>query len=530
MESRLLQLYNLTRSLSTETDHTKILEMTLKGAIEITRADGGSLYTCNGQKLAFHIMINRSLNIHLGGTSRNRIPFAPLELFFENQPNLHNVACAAVNKDQVFNIPDAYTETKFDFSGTKAFDKQTGYRSKSFLAIPLKDHENTIIGVLQLLNRISETGEPTEFNQQDQQLGEFLASQAAITLTNFNLIQAQKKLFESFIELIATAIDDKSPHTGGHCRRVPELTLMIADAANDSNSPEFKDFHMSESDRYELRLASLLHDCGKITTPVHVVEKATKLETIFDRIELVEARFEILKRDLVIESLKAGKANDAETKAKLEAFEKELQFLKRCNLGGEFMNPSDQSEVRRISQYTWTNSANQVVPLLNFEEVRNLTISRGTLNDDERQIINRHIDLSIEMLEKLPYPKNLSRIPEFAGGHHEKMDGRGYPRGLTRDQMSLQARIMGLADIFEALTAKDRPYKKGKTLSETLDILGKMKLNHHVDPDIFDLFIREKIYLRYAEIFMDPAQIDSVDESKIPGFEIFKTKGSSQSA
>jgi HD domain len=288
---------------------------------------------------------------------------------------------------------------------------------------------------------------------------------------------------------------------------------------------------MSDKDRYELKIAGLLHDCGKVTTPVHVVDKATKLQTIFDRIGLVDTRFEVLKRDAEIAAMKeklAAPANangewqkaDRDLTVRLREINEDRQFLRFCNFGSEAMRDDDQERVRKISRdYRWRDVDGNSVDFLTDEEVKNLTIRSGTLTPEERQTINHHIEVTIKMLESLPWPRHLKNVPEYAGGHHERMDGKGYPRGLTREQMSVQARVMGIADIFEALTAKDRPYKKGKTLTESLNILGRFKLNGHVDPDLFNVFVREKVYLRYAEQFLDPEQIDTVDETAIPGYQ-----------
>jgi hypothetical protein len=285
---------------------------------------------------------------------------------------------------------------------------------------------------------------------------------------------------------------------------------------------------MSDNDRKQLWLAGLLHDCGKITTPVHVVEKSTKLETIFDRIQIVDARFEVLKRDAEIRALKRKLDAGNDTRrhaeinvalsAELARMDDDRAFLRRANIGSEFMRPEDQQRVRDIARLRWIGPDGNEQDLLNEEEIGNLTLKAGTLNAQEREIINNHISVTIRMLESLPWPKHLQQVPEYAGGHHERMDGNGYPRGLRGDQMSVQARMMAIADIFEALTAKDRPYKKGKTLTESLQILGGFRQRNHIDPDLFDVFIRQKVYLQYARRFMDPAQIDEVDESKIPGY------------
>ncbi|HSD84603.1 MAG TPA: HD domain-containing phosphohydrolase, partial [Anaerolineae bacterium] len=445
----------------------------------------------------------------------------------DGTPNHSMVAAYAVLNQQTVNIEDAYQAEGFDFSGTRDFDQRTGYRSRSFLTIPMKNHENEIIGVLQLLNAQDlQTGEITPFSNENQHLVESLASQAAVALTNHNLIEGLKQLFESFIQLIADAIDEKSPYTGGHCRRVPVLAMMIAESAIRQRTGAFENFRLNDKEMYELRIAAWLHDCGKVTTPEYVMDKPTKLSTIFDRINLVDQRFELLKAQAEVAMLrKLSGATPGEKdvlEEEFQAFREQLDtdrdFLRQANIGSESMSPEDQQRVRDIAAYQLLDANGNQVPFLSENEVYNLNITRGTLTSEERQIINNHIVVTIDMLESLPYPKALKRVPEYAGGHHERMDGKGYPRGLTREQMSIPARIMGVADIFEALTARDRPYKKAKTLSESLQILGRMKENNHIDPDVFDLFVREKIYLHYARQFLEPEQIDEVDERNIPGY------------
>jgi HD-GYP domain-containing protein (c-di-GMP phosphodiesterase class II) len=394
----------------------------------------------------------------------------------------------------------------------------------------MRNHEQEIIGVLQLINSLDPLSQAVrQFSHDDQQLLESLASQAAIALSNRRLIQQLEELFESFINLINTAIDDKSPYTGGHCARVPALTMMLAEAATHAQTQSsLQNFAMTEKEKYELKIAALLHDCGKITTPVHVVDKSTKLQTIYDRIHLLDTRFEVLKRDAEIKLLRAELAAGGDL-AQREAARKEYReyltrldddraFLRQCNMGSEKMSDADQARVQTIAQYQWRNEAGEQVSFLSADEMDNLLIRSGTLTTAEREIIKHHINVTIKMLESLPWPRHLKNVPEFAGGHHERMDGKGYPRGLTREQMSVQARMMGIADIFEALTAKDRPYKEGKTLTESLTILGKFKEGGHIDPELFDIFIREKVYLIYAKKFLDPSQIDEVDLSKIPGY------------
>jgi HD-GYP domain-containing protein (c-di-GMP phosphodiesterase class II) len=516
---RLEQLNAIGASLSAERDINRLLESILTAAKSITRADGGTLYRVTEERtLRFEIVRTSSLKYYLGGTTGNPVPFYPIQLLKDGKPNHNMVAAYAALTGKTVNIADAYSTEGFDFTGTRAFDQKTGYRSKSFLTVPMRNHEHEIIGVLQLINAVDPTsGEIVAFSASDQRLCESLASQAAIALTNRMLINQLEHLFESFINMINTAIDEKSPYTGGHCQRVPVLTMLLAEAVNETREGPLRDFQMSDKDRYELKIAGLLHDCGKVTTPVHVVDKATKLETIYDRIHLIDTRFEVLRRDVEIEALK-NDLGERELRARLRQLDDDRKFLHACNVGGERMRDEDIERVRRIAGYRWRDMAGHDVSFLTEDELKNLTIRAGTLTEDERKIINHHIVATIKMLDSLPWPRHLANVPEYAGGHHERMDGKGYPKGLKREEMSVQARCMGIADIFEALTAKDRPYKKGKTLSESLEILGKFRLNGHIDPDLFDVFVRRKVYRRYAEMFLDPEQIDVVDEAKIPGY------------
>lgn len=525
-------LTSVGKALSAEKDHDRLMELILQAARDLTGADGGTVYSrTDADCLRFEIMRTDSLDLVLGGTSGQNIDYPPLPLYnAEGQPNQHMVAARAALSGETVNVPDAYNATGLDFAGTRDFDRRTGYRSKSFLTVPMKNHEEEVIGVLQLINaRHPETDEVVAFSRADQHLVESLASQAAITMTKERLIAGHQQLFESFARLLAEAIDKKSPSTGNHCRRVPELTMMLADAAVATRQGPLADFAMSEEDRYELRVASWLHDCGKVATPEYIMNKATKLTAVYDRIEAIDLRFAILRRQIDLDSARAElgarrrgeevdeAAAQALQRQTLAELEDDRQFLHECNLGGEFMSAERQDRVRRIAQLTWNDLDGTRRPLLTPEEVTNLLIVRGTLNDEERAEMNRHIDTTIDMLKPLPYPKNLTRVPEFAGGHHERMDGKGYPRGLTREQMSVQARIMGIADIFEALTAGDRPYRKTMTLSQALELLGRLKEEGHIDPDLFDVFIRERVYLRYARGYLDPAQIDDVDLSRVPG-------------
>ncbi len=540
--SKIGRLNEIGIALSAASDVNILCDKILAGAMELTNADGGSLYQMSEDKssLEFVIVSTHSLDIHMGGCSGREINFPPIPLMVNGQPNKSNVVSSAVHDETTINIPDVYHAEGFDFSGTRKFDRQTGYCTQSILTVPLKNHHNDIIGVLQLINAKDETSKKTrEFTIADQQLAESLASQAAVATTNNKLIEQQRELFEAFIKLIASAIDEKSPYTAGHCKRVPELTMMIAEACHKTDSGALKDFKMTDKDRYELTIAGWLHDCGKVTTPEYVVDKATKLETIYDRINTVDTRFEVLKRDATIESLKQKLERitkdasarlldgalidcsdiDEALQQKIAQINADRDFIRSSNIGGEFMDENLQQRIKDIAEHRWLDPDGVNAKFFNDNEIENLSITKGTLTQGEREIINNHMAVTIKMLAQLPFPEHLANVPEYAGGHHERMDGKGYPNGLTREQMSLQARMMGIADIFEALSASDRPYKTGKPLTECLSILGLMKIDKHIDPDIFDVFVRHKVYLRYAKAFLAKNQIDEVNHADIPGYE-----------
>ena len=517
---RLEQLNDIGASLSNERDLDRLLEKILLAAKAITRADGGTLYLVSEdqQRLHFQIVRTDSLNVAFGGSSGQPTSgkFPDLALYnAAGEPNNTMVAVYAAITGKTVNIADAYTAEGFDFSGTRKFDERTGYRSQSFLTVPMQNHEGEIIGVLQLINALDTNNQVQSFSTADQRLAESLASQAAIALTNRQLVQQLEELFEAFIKLINLAIDEKSPYTGGHCQRVPELTMMLAEAVNATTTGPLADFKLTDKDRYELRISALMHDCGKVTTPVHVVDKATKLQTIYDRINLVDTRFEVIKRDA--EARMWQNIAQGQNKAAAERIHQEFcqqcdadrEFLRRANVGGERMRDEDIERVKQIaSNYRWRNVQGEDALFLTDNELENLTIRAGTLTGLERETINHHIVATIKMLEQLPWPKHLKNVPEYAGGHHERMDGKGYPKGLKREEMSWQARMMGISDIFEALTAKDRPYKEGMKLSQALGILENFKNNGHIDPDLHEIFVKSEVFRKYAAGFMGPQQID----------------------
>ncbi|REG85655.1 HD domain-containing phosphohydrolase [Marinomonas pollencensis] len=436
------------------------------------------------------------------------------------------------------------------------------------LVTPLFNRTNELVGVILLFEQ--EAIDPALMR-----FTEALSGSAAISVEARRLIAAQRELFESFIQLIAGAIDAKSPYTGGHCARVPELTKLLAKAANDSNKEPFADFCLSQDNWEAIHVAAWLHDCGKITTPEFVIDKATKLETIYDRIHEIRMRVEVIKRETEIRLLRnaleeqGASIDEAALSEALTQLDDDFAFVAKLNQGGEYLDDSKQERMDCIAQKTWTRTIDDRIgisheelerknrtaapklpikePLLadrpehlferpeseklpegnpwgfkmevpellyNRGELHNLSIQRGTLTPEDRYKINEHIVQTIKMLDKLPFPNHLKQVPELAGGHHEKMDGTGYPKRLRRDEMSPVSRMMAVADIFEALTAVDRPYKKGKKLSEAIKIMSFMVANQHIDPDIFRLFLESKVYLEYAHEYMNPDQIDEVQISE----------------
>lgn len=510
------KLNRIGASLSSEKNLDKLLESILLNTQEIANADGGTLFVATEhQSLQFSIVSNNTLGIRWRAGDNSPVSFPELPLEIHGQPNHNAIAAHCAISKQSVNIQNAYLETGYDFSGAKAFDSAMGYRTQSVLAVPLVNHQNKVLAVLQLINAKNDQGQTIEFGEFQQKLAESLASQASIAMQNRLLINQLEQLFEGLIQLINTAIDQKSPHTAGHCLRVPELTLMLAEAAHQESEGPLADFFLTDKDRYELKIASMLHDCGKITTPVHVVDKATKLETIFDRMGLIETRFECAHQSLERQALanllqhpQDDQAIQERTRLARQALADDLTFLKKTNIGSERMQSEDIDRIQTIAARTWIDSSGQLQPLLTQDEVLNLSIVAGTLTQPEREIINHHIVSTISLLKQLPWPDHLQQVAEYAGGHHERMDGKGYPNGLKREQMSVQARMMGIADIFEALTASDRPYKKAMPLSQGIAIMRRMKETQHIDPDLFDVFIKHGIYKDYANKYLSAEQID----------------------
>lgn len=491
-------------ALSAERNIDRFLEMIIDEARELTRADGGTLYTFSEQRDALHFSIvqNDTLQIRMGGTSSS-ITWPPVEMRnLDGSVNLSNVSSYVAHTGEVVNIVDVYNVEGFNFDGTKRFDSATGYRSKSMLVVPMRDYNDEIIGVVQLLNaRDPKTGEVVPFSMENQMMAESLSSQAAVALSKNRLINELEKLLDAFIMTIAAAIDEKSPYTGGHVHRVAELTMDIVDKINACREGPLASVFFSPDEIKEIWYAAWLHDVGKITTPEHVMDKATKLEAVHDRLETIKARFQIL-----LKSEDHGLRDISRDEFRRKLLD-DLAFIEEINRNERYVTDEDIKRLQEIAGQKYELDG-EGFPLLTTDELMNLSIRQGTLNKMEKEIVNNHALVTYRILSKMPFPKKLQHIPLYAGAHHERLDGTGYPQGLDETRIPLQARIIAIADIFEALTAKDRPYKKGKSVSDALRIMEIMVRDRHLDADLFDLFVKERIFENYGKKELSLNQLD----------------------
>ena len=566
LSSRSLRLNGLIETciaMSMCRDRTALLRQLLGEGRHLLNCDGGTMYMVTEQgSLRFELRTRSDVLPAIEIAMHDPETGSPNENYVSVYTALHNRAVR---------IDDVYAETGFDLSGTRAFDVASGYRTVSMLTVPIAPRGGSPIGVLQFMNAIDPvTGAVVPFDPEAGALVEALAAQAAVALDNMELVDSQKQLTESLIRVLATTIDAKSPHTGRHCERVPDLAMLLAQAACDASDGPLQHFAFrSEREWEEFRIGAWLHDCGKVTTPECVIDKATKLETLHNRIHEVRMRFEVLHRDLEIERLQAqaagtwGEDREAAHIAALAGLKRDFAFVAECNVGEAAMGDEAVETLARIGAQRWTRhfddrlglsaaelasrAADPVEPLpcseplladrprdivprppgeqldpvfgfrmdvpehlYNRGELYNLSVRNGTLTHEERYKINEHMVHTVMMLERVPFPKHLKRVPEYAGTHHERMDGMGYPRRLGAEQLSVPSRIMAVADIFEALTAADRPYKKPKALSEALAVMQRMA-GTHIDADVFNLFLRSGVYLEFAHKHLGAEQIDVSD-------------------
>ncbi|MBU4118900.1 MAG: GAF domain-containing protein [Proteobacteria bacterium] len=505
--NHLSQLVKIGLGLSSEKNIDRLLGRIVREARNFTNADGGTLYIMESERatLDFAIVQNDSLGVFMGG-SGEAISWPPVPLrFADNQENHRNVSAHCALTGEPVNIADVYDAEGYDFQGTRDFDASTGYRSRSMLVIPLRDHVDEVIGVLQLLNaKDRETDAVVPFPEHEVGMVMSLASQAATALTKMRLVRELENLLDAFVRTIGDAIDEKSPYTAGHVFRVANLTEEIALEVNSATTGKFGSVSFSPDELAEIRMAAWLHDVGKITTPEHLMDKATKLQTIFDRIELIRHRVEIsrLTEELIrVENEPCQRQEvshpSRRSVRKPEEWQEIINFLDTINLGGEGLSAENIAKVRRLAGITYVVGGVEL-PLLAPDEVENLCVPKGTLTKAERKVMNHHVEMSIRMLEGLPFPKKLRNVPAYAGMHHEKLNGTGYPRGLENGAIPLPARMLALADVLEALTAADRPYKPGKTLSEVMSILEGLVDRGDLDGDLCDLAVASGLIARFA--------------------------------
>jgi len=540
-----------------ERDINNILNTTLNTARKLTNSDGGTIYIVNevyadnpidpgeieDRHLLFKSMQNETMGTNLSGEDVMSMPPVPLDI--DNQPNLNNVSAYCANTGKLLNFEDVYDAEGFDFSGTREYDKNSGYRSKSMLVIPLEDHENRIIGVLQLINRRGKDNQVFQFTKEDIELVQGVSFPASAAITTHRLIQEQQDLFNAFVTVLAQGLGEKSPHTFNHIRRVAALSEALSQSVSECGNGLYSNIEFNEDDMEEIRLAGWMHDIGKITTPEHIVGKQVKLQVVMDRFELIAERFNSKIKDYRIAMLEQQLAayqrgegeqviKDFQDQCQLqtETLFKQFEELYQANTGGEFMAGEKVDNVKLLSELTVKQYVNinlvedhgynivkgislnrQPIPdqLLNEEERDLFLIQRGTLSDAERKIINDHADNSWRWLMALPFPRKQKRLPLYAGAHHEHLNGKGYPNQIPGEQMPIQARIIAIADVYEALLANDRPYKKPMKLSLALSILGDMVKNGALDGEVMKIFLQSGGYMRYAEEYLDSDQIDDVD-------------------
>ena len=504
LEDRLRRLNEIGVALSSVRDLNVLLERILKEARRFTHAEAGTLYLVSGPHLTFEIAQNDKLQIFIGGT-HEKVDIPPVPL------NKDSVSGYVAVTGETLNIEDVYAEEGRQFEGPSNYDQMTGYRTRSMLVVPMRDHEDQILGVLQLINAYaSESNESIPFSSEDESLLESLASQAAVAISNMRLVQETEALFESFVQVMATAIDERSPYTGGHIRRVAELTMAMAHAVNASKTGYFAEIEFDEEELEELRLAAWMHDIGKITTPEWVVDKPTKLTTLFDRIELLRMRFALIRKEFELQ-IACGELEPEEGQRRIKEVDGEFEFIARANLPGEFMADADLEYIEKIAAKTFVLNGEEQ-NYLTVNELENLSIRKGSLTDAERQKINDHASMSIKMLEQIPFTRKLKQVPAIAGAHHEKLDGTGYPQGLQGDEISLQARILALVDIFESLTADDRPYRTESLTRElVLQILQDMVDANHIDREVHEVFKSANLFDKLEDLKAQMARESAKD-------------------
>ncbi len=436
-----------------------------------------------------------------------------IKIYDENgNKNFEDIASACVlNKKEI--IIDDINNDKQNF---KIFDFEKSYKSYSVICMPLFNHEKDIIGVLQLANKKLKHGIGAKpFSIKDKKIIHAISSQVAVLFSNTTLIENLEKLFSSFLEAMISAMKEESLHTYTHMVKMANLSNMFVKAI-DKDKGVFKDKKFNNDEKKQMKYSALLHDIGKLTTPINVLNKGTKLQSIFDKIELIKLRFDNAKKCAEISMLKNmlltpqnhQKLKD-DYENKIKEINDDFEFLNIINDKG-FLSDEEMEKLTAISQKTFQDN-DKIVPFLSNEEIYNLKVKKGSLTESEREIINNHATVSIKILEQLKLPKKYKKIPQISGSHHEKLNGLGYPKGLKGDEICFEARILAISDIFEALTSSDRPYKKPNSISKAMNILFSMAKNGELDKELVKFFYTSKLYLQYAKKYLKKEQIDEVN-------------------
>ena len=493
LEERIKRLNSIGIALSSQTDLRILLEMIVKEARGFTNSDAGSLYRKEEDRLIFEVAQNDTLDRRLG--EKEKEAFSPFPIPLTKKSIAGYVALTGIT----LNIPDAYhLSEKEEYSFNRDFDNRNNYKTTSMLVIPMKDHEGEIIGVLQLINAIDEKENIIPYPQDLQDLISSLASQAAVAIRNAKLIEDIKNLFESLVKYSATAIDARSPHTAGHSRRVSELSVKVAMAINGENNGPLSDIKFSLLEIEELRIAGWLHDIGKIGVREWVLEKTNKLND--DRMEAIRNRFmyikEKIKNELLKREIEGGyEPTDIEEKLNfaLKELDEDIEFINIVNKPG-FLKDSDLERLKKIASRKYSNSNGGEESYLTEFECKNLSVRKGNLTEEEYKNIQSHVIHTHNILCNIPFTKNLKNVPLIAASHHEMLNGTGYPNGLKDNQIPMQARIIGMVDIFDALTAADRPYKASVPLDKALQILKLEAKDNRLDERIVNIFIEKKLY------------------------------------
>ncbi len=504
------KLINIGYEISNQKDHNKLLEIILKGAKELSNSDGGTIYILDDNKknLEFKIALNSSLDLNFNCKS-SRINLTPLPLYYDDEINHKNIAVVCAIEDKLININDIYKSKNYDFNGAIDFDTKNNYKTISMLVVPMKNRDNEVIGVIQLINKLDEDNKTISFNNDDQLLITSMASQAAMMFENNKLVEDLEILLYSLIKSTGSALDEKSPYTAKHIDHVALISQIIADAINE-NETIFKDIKFSKNELEEIRLAAWLHDIGKISTPDHIIDKRTKLEAIYDRIESIELKFELVKKDIEIAFLRGEIHLDVRNEA-IDTIDNDFEFIKLINHGDTIMSDEYLTKLDEVFNKYEIEVNYKKEKVITKNEFNNLSILRGTLTTEDRDIINNHVVVTYNMLKNVPFPKRFRNVPKIAGSHHKTLDGKGYASNeIMNDEMTIQDKILAVADVFEALSARDRPYKEPNTLNQIANILLSMAQSNQIDKDIVKLLFVNNIINTYAKKYLLPSQLDTV--------------------